>query len=115
MLRVSRAFALENTREKEESVANPVGRPLKYKHFILLLEDDALYTPAAIVTNGQEKGLTVPPPGADRTRLRIRHTLARFAINHAFPHDGDGLLRLPGQAATPAWFGWRWKNALPER
>lgn len=91
-----------------------VGRPMKYGAYIDALDDDEVYSPASIVDNGISHGIF--PKGlqkdqAKQERMRIRHALARFADNHAFPDEQDGLVRLRGQAKTPGWFGWRWKHA----
>ncbi len=98
-------------------MTNPVGRPMKYRHYLTILEDDVVYTPATIVDNGVAHGFRLPPVSkmAERelARLRIRHTLARFTKNHGFPFEGDGWVIMRGQAPLRGWFGWRWKNALP--
>ena len=91
----------------------PLGRPMKYNKLIVQLEDDVLYTPASIAVFAVDCGFI----GADapevlrRKKQRVRISLGRFSNNHAFPDEGDGMLRLAGQAPTPAWFGWRWKQA----
>ncbi len=98
-------------------MANPVGRPMKYKHFLTILEDKVVYTPAKIVSHGEDHGLMNPLPEAidpKRQRLRIRHTLARFSANHKFPKQGDGWVYISGQPPMRGWFGWRWKKALPK-
>ena len=107
-----------------ESPKPRVGRPLKYRHLIDILEDDTLYSPASIVRNGEEKGLLPVPDGdvpfspADQERseqaMRIRHSLARFADNHKFPRPSEGFVKLFGQAPAPGWFGATWKAALPQ-
>jgi len=91
----------------------PLGRPMKYNKLLVLLGDDELYTPASIALFAVTCGF-VEEGRADKMRMekqRIRIALGRFSNNHAFPDEGDGMLRLPGQAPTPAWFGWRWKAA----
>ena len=94
--------------------ANSVGRPSKYRKFIEILEDDTLYTAASIVNNGLKNGMINFSDDEElrRRRLRIRHTLVRFTKNHRFPEEGDGWVKLPGQARTMGWFGRRWKAAL---
>lgn len=86
------------------------GRPKKYLPVVCLLEDQILYTPAQIGRLAADcAGLTHKD---DRRKLtqRVRITMARFATKHQFPHNGDGIVTLPGQAPTPGWFGWRWKT-----
>jgi hypothetical protein len=89
---------------------------MKYRHFVMVLENDQLYCPASIVDNAFRSGLSrraSKPDDYKKQRTRIRHTLARFSKNHDFPDMGDGMVRMPGQAPQRAWFGWRWKEALP--
>jgi len=90
---------------------------MKYKHYLVILTDDVVYTPATIVDNGAAYGYQLPPvadvEAYKLARLRIRHTLARFSKNHGFPIEGDGWIILKGQAPLRGWFGWRWKSALP--
>lgn len=93
------------------------GRPLKYRHLLEILEDDTIYSPGSIVRNGEEKGLLSIPEGSEERnlqRLRIRHTLSRFARNHEFPRPGEGWVTLIGLAPTPGWRGSTWKAALPQ-
>lgn len=95
----------------------PVGRPMKYRHFIENLEDGVLYTPARIVQHGEMLGFFQKirsPKLLKKEKQRIRHTLARFSTNHQFPNEGDGMVFLKGQAPTRGWTGKRWKAALPE-
>lgn len=94
-----------------------VGRPLKYKPYIMALDDNELYSPAKIVINGIEKNLmpdNLTKEERNDLRRKIRHTLSRFRKSHQFPGEGDGFVELPGQSPTPAWFGWRWKDAVPK-
>lgn len=95
---------------------NP-GRPLKYPHFIAALEDDTLYSPFLIYSNAEKKGLLSPEQLEDlpTNKVRVRHTMARFAVNHKFPKEGDGVVRVPGQSITVGWKGSRWKGAVPEK
>jgi hypothetical protein len=93
------------------------GRPHKYARFLRCLEDDQIYTPAAIVRYGKSCGLFPEGISSDQERhlgLKIRHTLARLSKNHSFPAEGDGWVAIPGQAPMRGWQGWRWKAALPD-
>ena len=96
-----------------------IGRPLKYGKFLEILDDETVYCPSTIVEAGREHGL-VPEiannekidPEEDRTiKTRIRHALARFAANHRFPEQGDGLVKIKGQTPPRGWKGFRWKEA----
>lgn len=97
-------------------MTNPIGRPSKYGHLIRQLDPQILYSPASIAqwarNNDYLQGET------DRKRRlqyqRIRIALGRFSNNRKFPDEGDGMLTLRGQAPCPAWFGWRWQNAVNE-
>lgn len=87
---------------------------MKYRHFLEALDPNELYSPALIAYLGLEIGLYVG--NLDETELalafrRVRITMARFGTNHKFPKEGDGQVKLKGQAFTPAWFGWRWQQA----
>lgn len=96
------------------------GRPFKYTHFVLCLDDHRAYTPASIVANGLAEGLfaedgpyadVIRKKGLQVLKRRIRITLGRFANNHCFPDEGDALVTIAGQAPVPGWMGWRWKTA----
>ena len=94
------------------------GRPLKYRNLIEALEDETIYSAGAIARNGEEKGLlpqTATREEKNKQRVRIRHTLVRFAGNHNFPQPGEGWVELKGQAAVRGWFGATWKAALPSQ
>ena len=98
-------------------MANPLGRPMKYRKFIEILEDNEVYTAGTILKLGLEHGLLAElgsPEENNKARIRIRHALARFKSNHNFPRDGDGSVTVPGQAPIPGWFGQRWKASLPK-
>ena len=97
-----------------------VGRPMKYKPFLMALDDDRVYCPATIVLNGERKGLFSPDLDRDRLRqqkVRIRHTFARFSVNHGFPRKGDGLSSdlIEGQAPQRGWLGSRWKHRFSDK
>ena len=74
-----------------------------------------MYSPAAIVREAEQKGLLNLTGNAETnklTKLRIRHSLARFSANHYMPLEGDGMVFLPGQAPIRGWLGRRWKEEL---
>lgn len=90
---------------------------MKYAHFIRILRDDVIYSPASIVRYGHTLGFF--EKGLDRETLKkkwikVRHTLARLSTNRGFPREGDGWTLVEGQAPMRGWFGARWKAALQE-
>ncbi|CAM2009501.1 hypothetical protein [Acanthopleuribacter pedis] len=92
----------------------PTGRPMKYAVIIEQLDEDDLYTPATIADFAEEIGF-IDSRDPERHRLerqRVRIAMGRFSNNHKFPDEGDGFVTLRGQPPIPAWFGWRWKNAI---
>ena len=94
----------------------PLGRPMKYDHLIEMLEEDQLYSPATIAAFAKDHGMLNHAGKAPKPLQiqRIRIAMGRLSNNHKFPDDGDGFLKIPGQAPVPAWFGWRWKAAIVE-
>ena len=90
------------------------GRPTKYDHIIRTLDDGTIFSPAGIARYADDQGLLTAATLEEKRleRQRIRITLARLATNHGFPDEGDGIVRLQGQAPTPGWFGSRWKKCL---
>ena len=87
---------------------------MKYKPILMELDDDELYSAAAIANfaaladliegeNEEEKKLN---------RQRVRVAMGRFCNNHFFPDEGDGQVMQKGQRPCPGWFGWRWKEAV---
>ena len=99
------------------SARRPIGRPMKYKHLIEALDDETLYTPSTIVLLAETLGFLGSRGEGDTEerkleKRRIRIAMGRFSNNHDFPDEGDGFITLRGQSPTPAWFGWRWKEAL---
>ena len=84
-----------------------IGRPMKYKHIIEPLEDETVYSPGLIAREAIKAGIL-----EKEDQLKARHTLARLAKNHFFPSEGDGFVRIPGQASIPGWHGKRWKAAI---
>ena len=92
---------------------------MKYKPFLIALEDDKIYCPATIVLNGEKNGLFPSEMDVEelrRQKVRIRHTFARFSANHGFPREGDGPSSdfVPGQAPQRGWLGSRWKHRIQE-
>ena len=86
-----------------------VGRPLKYLYILYQLEDDKLYKPSTLADIPDWSGLTDEERKKKRTHVRL--AMRRLAQSRDFPIFGDGRLSQPGQPPTPAWFGWRWRNA----
>ncbi len=96
-------------------MARPVGRPRKYTGIIDALDDDELYSPAAIARIAKDQGMLAPFMKEEtveaRVMQRIRIALVRLSNLHHFPDEGDGQIKIKGQAPVPGWFGWRWKNS----
>ena len=99
---------------KEVASMKALGRPIKYGDLLNKLDGDQLFTPASIARFGVEVDYYEGLSDEERTVLmkRIRLALGRLAKSRNFPPDGDGSIQLKGQALTPAWYGWRWKNAV---
>ena len=101
-------------------MAKQIGRPMKYKNLIMTLDERVIYTPALIARFAAENGYieayeAMTPREQNLAKQRIRISLGRFAKNNGFPPDGDGMIRLPGQAPNCGWFGWRWQYAAEAR
>lgn len=86
------------------------GRPKKYLTIVRKLDDYELYSPAQIGRAAANLMCTGGKEERKRMVQRVRITMARFATKHHFPHEGDGIVTLQGQAPTPGWYGWRWKQ-----
>lgn len=88
---------------------------MKYHRFLEILEDDRIYSPGTITQNGKRNGL-FPEGLSDQelrhAQLRVRISLGRFAYNHNFPREGDGLVTVLGQPTIAGWKGSRWKAAM---
>jgi len=82
-----------------------IGRPQKYAMVLWSLRDDVLYSAATVANRAIQLGMTgaARMKDADLERQRIRIAMGRFVNNHAFPDNGDGNVRLKGQAPTPGW------------
>lgn len=87
-----------------------IGRPRKYTRILNQLDTDKLYTPATIAKFAVKHGNITSDESEQRVYTRIRIALGRFANNHRFPDEGDGMVTIKGQAPCPAWFGWRWRD-----
>lgn len=99
-------------------MGNRRGRPMKYAHFIRILRDDVIYSPASIVRYGFVLGFFDKSLKGQALKIqwtKIRHTLARLSANRGFPREGDGWTVIEGQAPMRGWFGARWKQALREK
>ncbi len=92
-----------------------IGRPMKYRAFLEILDDATIYTPTTILRLGESRGLLEPsndPEELKKQRIRVRHALARYSSNHFFPNRGDGFVCMKGQAPIRGWTGERWKRDL---
>ncbi|CAM2011588.1 hypothetical protein [Acanthopleuribacter pedis] len=95
-----------------------VGRPSKYDYLLAYLEDNEVYTPAKIVQLAFERNLIEVPGDVHeqhKLRVKIRHCLARKSVRFQFPDEGDGTIKMPGQAPVRGWFGSRWKQDPPSK
>ena len=95
-------------------MSRSVGRPRKYQNILEALEDDSFYSPAVIVRFAKENNL-LQDHGSETddeqdVMRRLRIALIRLSHLHHFPEQGDGQIRIKGQAPVRAWFGWRWKG-----
>ena len=90
------------------------GRPMRYAHLLIALDDEQVYSPALIAEYGFAQGLfdSEQMENAEETRLLVRHTLARLAKNRRLPIEGDGLVRLKGQSVSIGWKGQTWKAVI---
>ncbi len=91
-----------------------LGRPMIYAKFLVILDDDLVYSPGTIAHLGKEFGFFGNKKDTELVEAlrRVRHSLNRFRINHDFP-EPDGEVKLEGQTAAKAWFGSRWKAETP--
>lgn len=85
-----------------------MGRPRKYDAFLRILDDNRVYTPAAIAAVGILAGLA-----REKDKLKVRTAFGHFRKRYRFPNSGDGFIDQSGQPVR-GWKGWRWKLALPE-
>lgn len=89
-------------------VKKGAGRPRKYRHLILCLDDDVIYSPAMIAEAVTER-IVIGAKQRRRLRERIRIALANYARSHGFPVDGDGRVKRLAQREVSGWTGHRWK------
>ena len=88
-----------------------LGRPLKYRKYLIQLKNHIIYTPTRIIDQLMRNGMLRGWNEDQKTSLR--HSLAALAKSRAFPSDGDGKVRGPKRRRRfwSGWFGWRWKTA----
>jgi hypothetical protein len=91
------------------------GRPKKYTFVVNQLDDHELYSSAQIGRLAADLLCTDTKTKTRKVIQRVRITMARFATKHEFPHEGDGMVTLEGQAPTPGWYGWRWKDTYGDQ
>ena len=96
-----------------------MARRHKYLFILDALEEDEVYSPALIARFAEAKGLLADllaeEPDKALVMQRIRIALAHLPRNHHFPDFGDKMVSLEGRAPTPGWYGWRWKEIVPQR
>ena len=90
------------------------GRPMKYDIYLIILDDEAVYSPGAIAHQARDAGLMKDLTGQDLKDAirRARHSLNRFRVNHYFPEEGDGKVKIGNQSPAIGWTGKRWKDAV---
>ncbi len=97
-------------------MASAAGRPRKYVNILAALNDHDLYSPALIARTAKDEdllgSLLEEETNEALVQKRIRVAMIRSSKIYGFPPEGDGLVRLVGQAPVPGWFGWRWKKIL---
>ena len=95
---------------RDEHLGEVEMSPKKYMGVIRALNKTQLYTAGTIARFAVKQGLIA---GADlkKEQYRLRRCMVRLCANHAFPWKGDGTIKTKGQAARPAWFGYRWQEA----
>ena len=91
--------------------------PHKYLPLVEDLKENTRYTAALITSLAEERGLLAGYLKKGETDLQLVKQRVRISFNRLrgvrrFPMDGDGSVSIPGQAPTPGWYGWRWKEAL---
>jgi len=84
-----------------------------YRKLLEALDDQTVYTPSTIATFAVAEGFIeeASPAETAKARQRCRLSFGRLLGDPEFHEKGDGLVRVPGQAPTPGWFGWRYKAA----
>lgn len=95
-------------RRKKRRVGGKPGRPLKYAHIIAQLDPDTVYSSAMIAHFADFRGESRL---VHSMRLNIRVSCNRLVQKRSFPKEGDGMVKLKGQAPTAGWKGSRWQEA----
>ncbi len=94
-------------------MSNPIGRPMKYDRILTALDNEEIYSPAAIARFARDHGFLKGDEATIRLDMqRIRIALGRLSNNRSFPDEGDGLVAVKGQKPIPGWYGSRWKRAV---
>lgn len=109
-------YRKEDSEPPKKRARSQPGRPMKYAAVIWALDREKLYSPSMLADLAIEQQLVEGLNYDDEldvrlVRQRIRITMGRFSNNHEFPDLGDGMVRVYGQAPTPAWLGARWQDA----
>lgn len=91
------------------------GRPMKYASLILKLDQDALYSAAAIANFARRYGYVKGKKQAQKEALRRIKSAAAYIQKHYIKEPSDGFLTFPGQRPVEAWLGKHWIGAVKER
>ncbi len=87
------------------------SRTTPYDSFIMALPLRGLYSPKMVVNLARKQGLLEPEQPA-RTVAEAERALSDFCA-YRLPSRPDRWLKKGGQPVDKAWYGWRWKAALP--
>ncbi|MDJ0841836.1 MAG: hypothetical protein QNK37_35365, partial [Acidobacteriota bacterium] len=97
-------------------ISHRPGRPMRYTKLIHNLEDRTLYSVDRIVRLGMRTGFLTQDhfaqDGLATARRRAFDALTKFRIAH-LAADPDGTVVNRDDVPRPAWYGCRWKLALP--
>ncbi len=93
------------------------GRPMAYSSFIIGLSNERLYGIDTILEEAQSKRLfqTKLFEGMEPlvARKRAYHVLAQYR-RRKLPKKPDGVVPSHHDRLINAWYGWRWRIALPK-
>lgn len=93
-----------------------MGNPSRhlYPTILRIIDDDELYAAATLAGLAVSKGVIKAhnEHGCRKAKARMRIALARLKATH-IRQVSDGELAGNGPP-IPAWYGWRWKQAIVE-
>ena len=94
-----------------------VGRPMRYGQFIIRLDNEECYSVNSIIENARKNNLFAFIEDEDKDdfaviRRRAFDALSKLKVKY-LPRKEDGYTYNQFSTPEPAWYGWRWKEALP--